>query len=376
VHRIGAVRRAYPLSLIRPLATVRRAVEASVPDLVVPTNDPSRQALHQLYAAADPETEPGRAVRTCLARSLGPPETYETIYSRPALMRIAAQRGIRIPVISPATSESEAVAWRDGLGGPVVLKTDGSWGGRGVEVVHDSDDVAAAWRRLAAPPDLAQIVKRLLRGGVAWPLRDRISGRRPAVSIQAYVPGRPANVAVSCRDGEVISTVVAEVVVSTRSTGPATVLKVVDSPEMAEAAASIVQALRLSGLCGFDFVLEKRTGRAHLIELNPRATPTAHLLTADGCDPLRSLAAAMRDAAPPCPRTPYTDGLVALFPQELERDPDRKHLASAHHDIPANADDFVARVGRRPEPLREFVGALVGRSRPSPHLDGATLLPR
>ena len=362
VHEIKAVRRSYPLSLMRPLAAVRRAVKQSDADLVVPTDDPSRQALHRLYAAADPETDDGRAVRATLVRSLGPPETYDAIYSRSALAEIAALHGFRVPTTAPLTSEAEAVAWQRHLGGPVVLKTDGSWGGRGVEVVLDAEEVVAAWRRLAAHPNPAQVVKRLVLEGSPWPLRDRVTGRRPKVSIQAYVPGRPATLAVTCRDGDVVAAVAAEVVVSTRPTGPATVLKVVDSQEMVETASGIVRALRLSGLAGFDFVLEAATGRAHLIEINPRATPTAHLLTACGRDPLRALYAAMRDQPAPLPQTPYADGLVALFPQEMERDPHSEYLVGAHHDVPSDAADFVARAATKPDLLRALLDSLAGRS--------------
>jgi hypothetical protein len=347
VHAIGAVRRSYRLNVIRPVTAIRRAVEQCDPDLVVPTDDPSRQALHRVYAAADPRTKPGQAVRACLVRSLGPPEAYDRIYSRATLMEIASNHGLCAPPTSRVASAAEAVAWQRGHDGPVVLKTDGSWGGRGVEMVQDAADIAAAWGRLNTPPSGARVLKRLVADRSPWPLRDRLSRRRPAVSIQAYVPGRPGNVAVACLDGEVLAAVSAEVVVSTRPTGPATVLKVVDHPEMAETATSIVKAMRLTGLCGFDFVLESGTGRAHLVELNPRATPTSHLLTADGSDPLRVLSAAMRMQAPPRRGMPYSQGLVALFPQELERDPESEYLARAHHDVPVHAHDFVEKAGAR-----------------------------
>jgi hypothetical protein len=347
VHVIGAVRRSYLLHVVRPVATIRRAIEQGDPDLVVATDDPSRQALHRVYAAADPETERGLVARACLERSLGPPETYDQIYSRAALIELATSRGLCAPPTTQVASAAEAVAWQRGHGGPVVVKTDGSWGGRGVMIAEDAADVEVAWRRLSAPPSAVRVAKRLLLDRSPWPLRDRLGRRRPSVSIQAYVPGRPANVAVACLDGEVLAAVSAEVVVSARPTGPATVLKVVDHPEMAETAASIVAAFRLTGLCGFDFVLEPDTGRPHLVELNPRATPTAHLLTADGTDPLRFLGAALMRQAPPHRGTPYAQGLVALFPQELERDPDSEYVAQAYHDVPTHAQDFVEKAGAR-----------------------------
>jgi hypothetical protein len=49
--------------------------------------------------------------------------------------------------------------------------------------------------------------------------------------------------------------------------------------------------LDLSGFCGFDFILDK-AGQAHFIEMNPRATPTAHLTDADGRSPPQALLAA------------------------------------------------------------------------------------
>ena len=43
----------------------------------------------------------------------------------------------------------------------------------------------------------------------------------------------------------------------------------------------LVDRYRLSGFCGFDFILTE-TGEPKLLEVNPRVTPTAHLLV-DGC---------------------------------------------------------------------------------------------
>jgi predicted ATP-grasp superfamily ATP-dependent carboligase len=45
---------------------------------------------------------------------------------------------------------------------------------------------------------------------------------------------------------------------------------------MIAAARTIVKKLQLSGFHGYDFVLEDGTGRAYLIEINPRATQINH----------------------------------------------------------------------------------------------------
>ena len=81
--------------------------------------------------------------------------------------------------------------------------------------------------------------------------------------------------------------------------GPSTVIKVIDDAEMLAASGEMARRLRLTGLCGFDFVLEEETGRAHLVEVNPRATPTVHLLAAGGIDLLTSWRVALGYAGPP-----------------------------------------------------------------------------
>ncbi len=146
----------------------------------------------------------------------------------------------------------------------------------------------------------------------------------------------------ACLDGDLLGAVQAEVVRSKGPTGPSTVLRIVEHPEMLAAARTMVHRLRLSGLGGLDFILENDTGRAHLIEVNPRATPTSHLISAEGIDLLASLRSALGHAGPPPRTAAYPDGLVALFPQEVERDPTSAILNDAYHDVPWHAPDLVA----------------------------------
>jgi biotin carboxylase len=155
------------------------------------------------------------------------------------------------------------------------------------------------------------------------------------------VEGRPANVAAACLDGKLLGAVQAEVIRSNGAFGPSTVIRVIDHPEMLAAATQLVAKLRLTGLCGLDFVLDEKTGRAELIELNPRATPTAHLLSVDGVDLLTSLRLALGRPGPPARTCTYPDGLVALFPLEMQRDPTSPFLTTAFHDVPVERTDLA-----------------------------------
>jgi thioesterase domain-containing protein/glutathione synthase/RimK-type ligase-like ATP-grasp enzyme len=342
LHKIAAVERSYVLGLINPVGSLRRAIESSSADVIIPFDDRTRRAMHRIHAGADPTTHAGARLRRRLERSLGPAELYSCLYSRVAIMDIAAECGVRCPPTGAVRSAADITRWLTDHPGRAVLKTDGSWGGRETKVIRTAEDARKAWRQLRRRTGFARCVKRVLIERDPWPLRARLTGYRPRLSIQAYVEGAPGNAAVACLEGDLLGAVQAEVVRSNGPTGPSTVLRIVEHPEMLAAARTMVHRLRLSGLGGLDFILENDTGRAHLIEVNPRATPTSYLISAEGIDLLASLRSALGHAGP-SPRTaPYSDRLVALFPQELERDPSGAILNEAFHDVPWHAPDLVA----------------------------------
>jgi thioesterase domain-containing protein len=361
LHSMAAVTASTRLSLLRPLASLRKAVSASRGAFIIPFDDRMRSALQELYDRIDANTTSGHRLRELLARSLGPPKFYPIVYSRAAIMAMAAEGKLRSAETSQIDTLDDAIAWIQ-QNGPAVLKTDGSWGGRGVAVAHDGREAAVAWERLSRPPNAARIVKRFVLERDPWPLRMRIRGLRPPISIQTYVPGRPGNVAAACIRGELLGAVQAEVLRSDGPLGPSTVLRVIDHPDMLDTARAMARRLGISGLCGFDFILEEGTGRASFIELNLRATPTCHLVSADGVDLLASLLTALGYGASPGRINNYPGGLVALFPQEMKRDPSSPYLREAFHDVPDHAREFVARASARAWALQ-----LPGRARGAGH---------
>jgi hypothetical protein len=75
-----------------------------------------------------------------------------------------------------------------------------------------------------------------------------------------------------------------------------------------------------TGFIGFDFMIESSTGHAYLLECNPRPIPSCHLGARVGVDLCDALAAALRgDDAPRA--AACREEVIALFPQEWQRDP-------------------------------------------------------
>jgi predicted ATP-grasp superfamily ATP-dependent carboligase len=111
-------------------------------------------------------------------------------------------------------------------------------------------------------------------------------------------------------------------------------LQFTENPEMAAATAKMVSRLGLSGLHGFDFMLEEESENAHLIEINPRATQVGHLTLGEGRDlPAALYACVSGQPIEPSPKVTESS-TIALFPHEWIRNPESPFLQSAYHDVP------------------------------------------
>ena len=118
-------------------------------------------------------------------------------------------------------------------------------------------------------------------------------------------------------------------------------MRLIDNADMSAAAEKMVRRLNLSGVHGFDFMLEEQTGNAYLIEMNPRATQVGHLALGSGRDIPAALYAALSGKdVQPAPKVTEND-TIALFPQEWIRDPESPFLRSAYHDIPWEEPELI-----------------------------------
>ena len=143
--------------------------------------------------------------------------------------------------------------------------------------------------------------------------------------------------------GALLASVTVSVLETVNSLGPASVIRRVENREISTAAETIVRRLKLSGLIGLDFILERDTGKAHLIEMNPRATQISHLLLAGGGDLLGRLGAAI-SGDPLRQAVPVTENdVIALFPQEWLRDSTSGFLRTAFHDVPWDEPELLRR---------------------------------
>ena len=355
---VSGIRNVYPYGGIFPLASLRRALRESKPDVVVPCDDGVVEQLHALHES-DPQLRP------LIERSLGPPENYQIVESRRRFLDTALELGIRVPRTRLVETAQDLVAWHTGKTTSAVLKVSGESGGNGVRISHTLADSQAAWHELRMPCSLPTAWKRLAidRDLLALWLRKR--HRVPEVTVQEYIPGRPANSMLACWRGELLSMVSVAVVAAEGPTGAATIVRLIENESMRKAANLLVSRMRLTGFYGLDFILESGTGIPYLIEMNPRCTQLGHIeINSEGCL-AGILGGVLRDEPMRLPRTSISGEKIALFPQALAAgEACRRHIEESYHDLPSEEPKLLAELHLKSWPHRQWAARLYHAFKP------------
>ena len=354
-----AVAKLHHYSALRPVAALAAAISSAEPDLIVPCDDRAVAHLHDLHARPAIPAPLARVI----ARSLGRAESFAAADRRVDLIRNAREQGLLAPDTRPVESAAELRAVLADFGLPVVLKVDGTWGGLGTVIAHTPAEAEHARDTLMRRFGAARTLKRLLIDRDPFHLLPWLKRTRWRVSAQRFVPGGTANSIVACWKGEVLASIQVEVLLSYPNLGSSAVVQVIEHPDMTRAANTLVRRLGLSGFCGFDFMIEAATGRAHLIEMNPRSTPLCHFALGDGHDPIGALVARLQGIEGSTMR-PMTDkSVVAFFPNAWQLAPDSPFLATAYHDVPWADPDLVRELVRQPYATRGIPARLLARLR-------------
>jgi predicted ATP-grasp superfamily ATP-dependent carboligase len=343
LRKTRAVTKVYSYNCLAPLRSVAKAIVSAKPELVIPCDDWAGWVLHELYSREKRKANAGQEICSLIERSLGSPQSFRLPYERATFLNLARQEGLRVPETRVISGSGDLAKWAAEVGFPAVLKANGTSGGEGVRVVHTLEEAERAFRALQAPPMLVKALKWVLIDkdmALLWPSLLR---KQYVVNIQAFVAGRDATSAIACWKGEVLASLHFEVLNKQHAGGPSTVLRLIENEDMSATAQRMARRLELSGLHGFDFILETRTGNgnAHLIEMNPRATQVGHLMLGPGHDLPAALYAALTGAdIQAAPKVTDKD-TIALFPQEWLKNPSSTYLRSAYHDIPWEEPEFI-----------------------------------
>lgn len=319
-----------------PTGSLQAAIQAAKPDLIIPCDERTIRDLHQVWRATR-----DTSVRTLVEQSVGPAGSFPTVTSRAALLSLARQEGVRVPPSAPLANQQALSAWTETQAAPFVIKADGSWAGFGVRIISDAGAAQSAFVQMTRPASFRLALREMLLEGNSFGMRAWMRRETPAMSAQGYIDGWPANIGVACWKGEVLASVCAESVATESATGPSTVARIIDNPEMVDAARKVVRALGLSGMVGFDFMIEAATGHAYLIEMNARNTPICAVRLGPGRDLAEALTARIA-GRPQHDRPPRTErDIVVFFPDTWRMDPSNQFLRIGYHDVPWEQPELV-----------------------------------
>ena len=338
------------------MAALERAIAGSTPDIIIPCDDRAVWQLHELH-----EKRP--ALRPLIEASIGRPDSFYPVCHRTELMATAQRMGLPVPETRMIDSEEDIRRWFREFAGSAVVKVDGTWGGSGVAIVASAEQATAAWRSFRAPAGLASAWKRWLINRDPLAFWSRRQATAHMVSLQKYIPGRPANAMAACWQGEVLGMASVEVLCSQGPTGASTIVRLIRNEEIATAVTALTRGLGLSGFCGLDFVLEEGTGTAYLIELNARCTQLGHLVL-PGQGDLATLLG-MKLGARGVPRTelPIDRDVIAFFPQALAWNPENPYMQQCYFDVPWTEPALVRELLRQPWAERQWLSRLYHRMR-------------
>ncbi len=326
------------------LKSIVRAIDRWSPDLIVCTDDLAVRELQTLHQRTASDDGARRQISELIELSLGAATSFTVMHNKSEFLARVEIEGLRCPrtIVIPATRVFESVPAE--LVYPIVVKADHSYGGLCVRVVNSDAGLRAAVWELQTPSTWRVIFRRFFGAILGLEaLGPLLLPLRRTISLQQYIPGRPGNRAVICWKGKVLAGISVEVVQLTHEYGPASVVRLIDHPEMAMVAEHMVKRLDLSGFVGFDFVLDS-SNQAWIIEMNPRVTPICHFSLADGTNLAGSLYRQVTGLQPLSRLAPINRGLIALFPQEIVRSPSSEYLQSCRHDVPWNEPELVRSV--------------------------------
>ena len=343
IHRMHSPDCTFPYRPTTPRDSLRQAIEASRPQLIVPCDDRVVAHLYELHkvSARIFDRAGSFSIAELIETSLGSPNSYALLGTRRLLGRLSGLPDVHIPQTDPIDSLRQLRDWVGKHGLPAVLKLDGSSGGRDVILVRNDAAVLPAFLKMQLHRSALRRLKGAMFGEDIEPLFAHRCMPATGVSIQSFIAGRLANCAIACWRGEVLASIAVEVVRHRSTFGIATVVRPVGGQALIAAAQSIVRHLQLSGLYGFDFVLDDDKKQANLIEINPRATQIDHLSCGAGAGLPSALRYALSGQTVEAGTAAEPLGEIPLFPQEWLRDPNSPFLSSAFHDVPYEEPELI-----------------------------------
>lgn len=342
IRKIGRVDAHFAYRPRSGTRSIAEAIGAWPPDFLVCQDDRAVDALRTLHLRAcnSPTDANLIRLRDLIEISLGDPAGFAIAREKSKFILSAQSAGVRCPGTVVIPPEQDVEQFLPHVTYPIVVKADGAWGGRYVQFAEDEKKSRTVFREFQLADRWPMSVRQPIARLSVLSFLNAFFKQRRSISLQQYIVGRPANRAVACLNGKVLAGISVEAIETLYEFGPATVVRIVDHPEMDAAAETMAKQLELSGFFGFDFVLDNANA-AWLIEMNARVTPICHIASAGRTSLAAALFKTLSGSQPTTKGRLVSESLIALFPQELQRSPRSEYVWKSYHDVPWEEPELV-----------------------------------
>jgi len=190
--------------------------------------------------------------------------TLMRLHCKAQLADLAREVGVDTPDILLPKSSEEARELIATVDLPIVVKMRQTSGAAGLRLIHDRKKLEKEYFDVVRTNSLDENSLPMLQQMIIGPTTCTLE---------------------LCDHGKVLGEVMYRGVRTMPRDGGTTVLREsVADPVCSEAAGKLIEHLGFHGLCGFDFVIEEKTGKPYLVDGNCRITPAITMAYHGGCD--------------------------------------------------------------------------------------------
>jgi predicted ATP-grasp superfamily ATP-dependent carboligase len=308
------------------------------PDVVIPGDEDALLALQNVGKLFAFVPFFG-GVSTLIRKSLAPQKFDRLFLSKSEFQEKCKEWGIRTPKNYVVKNSDEAIKKASEMGYPVVLKTDSGYGGTGVFICENKDELRSNLQKIEKV-SLFAIIKSYCKKMFFASAVNNESG----ISIQQYIHGITGQSPFCAENGEVfaVNPMLKKETYPGR-TGPASVSEGYDNNEIEDYVNKVVRELSFTGFASLEYIVDEKSGLPYIIELNPRPTPTSHfdsqMAVYDLCECFYKGMNGMKIEKKEF--RPYT---IAMYPGEKRRDPNSPYLTSGYQDVPLHDPELFAAI--------------------------------
>ncbi len=223
------------------------------------------------------------------------PEVVEALLEKPAMEGLLRRAGVTLPDSTRIATPWELIEFADAAGWPVMLKPVDGVGGGGVVRVRCAE----------------QAVEAVASVGASY----------PALMAQAFVPGPVASCQVVYSRGTPVGWATSfKIRTWPGPYGPSSAVTFAPIPGVAEQLPMIGEALGFHGVLSLDMIVDERTGRPIIIEVNPRPAGIMSRARRGGVDFSAALRQMLFGIEPVAhTRGTRTSFTASAYPQDLVR---------------------------------------------------------